>query len=239
MLKPQLLEVLSAHVSAGRLDAAAHDRLSDLMHAFPDSCGAGGAHVWRAVSIVPEAAERLAKGEPIRLEVAPHSCWTTEFNVALGMARLRFIQGRDRAMVILRGEVPEDARSLDVAKCFRWLDADRQEVLVWDRYARHEAEVIVANDWPCVEIDPGSVAELWHGDHVLDVLHPRVGETFFDWADGLQVIDEVLGPNDCGSIEVRAGDTIFPLIMDADSYSPSCLLLGGAPRPCEPTFEPR
>ena len=238
MLKSHLLEDLCAHVSAGRLGTAAHDRLFELMRAFPEGCSAGGATVWRAVSIAPEKAERLAKGEPVRLEVSAHSCWTTEFTAALGIARIRFIQEDDRAMVILRGEAPKGARSLDVKKCFRWLEADNPEVFVWQRYAQFEAEVIVANDLPFIDIDPGNVEDLWlRNGCEFDAMRPRVGETFLE--DGLQVIEEVLGLNDCGCVEVRVGETIYPLVADAGIYSPSCLVLGGAPRPCGPALEPQ
>jgi len=237
MSKLRLLEELTAHIGVGQLNPAAHDRLDSLMRAFPDSCRAGGAHVWRAVPIPPESSERLEKGETVQLEVSPHSCWTTEFNVALGMARLRFMQADKRDLIILRDKVPEDARSLDVVKCFRWLEADNSRVFAWDKYARFEAEIIIANDRPSIEIGPGHIAELWRrDDRQFEVMAPRVGEIFY--GDGLQEIEEVIGPNDCGCIEVRVDQTIYPLIIDSDIYSPSCLVIGGAPRPYETAVSP-
>lgn len=59
------------------------------------------------------------------------------------------------------------------------------------------------------------------------------------FGDELRVIDEVLGPNDCSYIEVRTREAIFSLIIDVDSYSRSCLLLGGSPRFCEKTSDPQ
>ena len=174
----------------------------------------------------------MKAGRSITLEPRDFESWSRSRGAVRHLLRLRADQAHDltredglhRVAVLLSRSVDPADCLLDVEAFYRAEGIQYQSGGAWFFYAGREQEVILRVPGGVPQIDPQDLAEHWELTD-LTLQAPEVGETFID-GDEEHVIEELLGPNDCGCFEVRVGDTIYPLIPETTHFD-----LGGECRP--------
>ncbi|MBW3243472.1 hypothetical protein KUV57_12430 [Epibacterium sp. DP7N7-1] len=228
----EILETLSAHLGQGRMDGPAQERLHRLSALLSYHAGGQGGLLWRAIILSGDQADDLRAGRGISLEPRDFECWSRSRGAVRYLLRLRASQAWDqsrqdgsRYMAVLCARPADPADCLiDVEAFYRAEGPQHMTGGSWFYYAGREQEVILRVPGGVPRIDPQDLMEMWD---VSDpsLYDPEVGDTFLFRGDEEYVIEELIGPNDCGCFEVRVGDMIYPLIMETTHFD-----LGGPTR---------
>lgn len=213
----ELLELLSRHLGAGRLDAKHVEALARLDSLCPpEARHPAPARLYRAVTIGQAQHEKLSRGEDIILDPRGHDCWSRSDLAIRMLMRTRVDQEQSLgACLLLRRDFAADEIAIDIELLARHLGMNKGGSTQWFNYVLPEQEIIVRNPEGPVIIRPRDVAQSWCGDDLAKLWEPAIGEVFLDEDDVERTVEEFLGPDDCGNALVRSGEHRYRM----DCYS--------------------
>ncbi|WP_411839975.1 hypothetical protein [Paracoccus sp. ME4] len=202
----EILEALSAHLGAGRLEASHIEALARLDRICPPE----GRHpaplrLFRCLTVGVEDHKKLQRGEDVLLAPRSHDCWSRSDLAIRMLMRIRAEQHADGAVLLLRRDFAAEDIAVDVEMLGRHLGMDCGGFCQWTNYVLPEREVIVRNAAGAVTIRPRDVMQSWHGGDLPKLFEPVIGEVFQDGMGADRVVEEYVGGDDCGNAIVRSG----------------------------------
>lgn len=207
----EILEALSAHLGAGRLDASHIEALARLDRICPPE----GRHpaplrLYRGLTIGLVDHERLQQGFDVRLSPRSHDCWSRSDLAIRMLLRTRAGQHQEiGAVLLLRRDFVAEDIAVDVELLGRHLGMDRGGFGQWTNYVAVEQEVVVRNAAGVVTIRPRDVMQCWHVEDLPEIFEPVIGEVFQDGVGIDRIVEEFVGEDECGNAIVRSGDVHY------------------------------
>jgi hypothetical protein len=199
---------------------------------LPDDLLPRGGNLWRTVALDLDDFQRLQGGCPVSLEGRDFESWSRSEHGIRHIMITRAAQafddfrgdGKQRVVVILNRDIPDEDCVLDVHQFFHALGNPEKFGHSWTGYGKQEHEVVVRSHDGISRIFPEDL--VWSRDvRDEEIYHPQIGDTFDMYGEQI-VVEELIGPDDCGCFEVRSGDFIYPLIHEYTTFA-----IGGAVRP--------